>query len=92
MKRQATGLLTALCTLALAGPAFAIDARIRGQLEKLTPEERLEQRCDMEAMDRIGLENHTLSKRAKDLGSAAVLLALLFCGAVWVAALVARFG
>ena len=54
MKRQATGLLTALCTLALAAPAFAIDARIRGQLEKLTPEERLEQRCDMEAMDRIG--------------------------------------
>ncbi len=54
MKRQATGLVTALCTLALAAPAFAIDARIRGQLEKLTPEERLEQRCDMEAMDRIG--------------------------------------
>ena len=30
-----------------------MDARIRSQLEKLTPEERLEQRCDMEAMDRI---------------------------------------
>ena len=54
LKRQATGLLTALCALALAAPAFAIDARIRSQLQKLTPEERLEQRCDMEAMDRIG--------------------------------------
>ena len=54
MKRQATGLLAALCALTLASPAFSIDARIRGQLEKLTPEERLEQRCDMEAMDRIG--------------------------------------
>ena len=56
MKRQAIGLL-ALCTLALAplslSPAFAIDARIRSQLEKLTPEERLEQRCDIEAMDEI---------------------------------------
>lgn len=56
MKRQAIGLL-ALCTLALAplalSPAFAIDARIRSQLEKLTPEERLEQRCDIEAMDKI---------------------------------------
>ncbi len=54
MKRQAIGLVTALCTLTLAAfPAMAIDARIRGQLEKLTPEERLEQRCDIEAMDRI---------------------------------------
>jgi hypothetical protein len=54
LKRQAIGLVTALCTLTLAAfPAMAIDARIRGQLEKLTPEERLEQRCDIEAMDRI---------------------------------------
>ena len=57
MKRQAPGLLVALCTLALAplgtSPALAIDARLRSQLEKLTPEERLEQRCDMEAMDQI---------------------------------------
>ncbi|AOF89642.1 hypothetical protein BSY16_1912 [Sinorhizobium sp. RAC02] len=57
MKRQATGLVCALCTLALAplvaSPAKAIDARIRSQLQKLTPEERLEQRCDMEAMDKI---------------------------------------
>lgn len=57
MKRQARGLFTALFTLALAplcaDPALAIDARIRGQLEKLTPEERLEQRCDIEAMDQI---------------------------------------
>lgn len=44
------------------------------------------------AIDRVGPQWHLLSKRAKDLGSAAVLLALLFCGAVWVAALVARFG
>lgn len=57
MKRQATGLTAALCTLALAplvaSPAMALDARIRNQLQKLTPEERLEQRCDMEAMDKI---------------------------------------
>ena len=54
MKRQLTGLLTAFCALTLATPAFSIDARIRGQLEKLAPDERLEQRCDMEAMDKIG--------------------------------------
>lgn len=43
------------------------------------------------AIDRIGPEWHELSRQAKDLGSAAVLLSLLFCGAVWTAALVHRF-
>ena len=35
------------------------------------------------AIDRISLENHRLSKRAKDIGSAAVLVALLNVLAVW---------
>ncbi len=39
------------------------------------------------AVDRIGTEWHVLSKRAKDIGSAAVLLTLLWCGAVWVGAI-----
>ena len=43
------------------------------------------------AIDRIGPELHDLSKRAKDMGSAAVLLSLLLCGAVWAAALFQRF-
>ena len=43
------------------------------------------------AIDRIGPEWHALSKIAKDLGSAAVLLALLLCGGVWIAAIHARF-
>ena len=34
-------------------------------------------------VDRISFQNHSLSKRAKDYGSAAVLLALLLCGAIW---------
>ena len=42
------------------------------------------------AIDRIGPEWHDLSKRAKDMGSAAVLLALLLCGGIWVAAIVQR--
>ena len=44
------------------------------------------------AIDRIGPEWHALSKRAKDTGSAAVLLSLLLCGAVWGAALWQRLG
>lgn len=39
------------------------------------------------AIDRIGPEWHDLSKRAKDMGSAAVLLSLLLCGGIWAAAL-----
>lgn len=37
-------------------------------------------------VDRISFELHDLSKRAKDLGSAAVMMALLLCGGVWAAA------
>jgi diacylglycerol kinase (ATP) len=43
------------------------------------------------AIDRIGPEWHDLSKRAKDMGSAAVLLSLLLCVGVWLAAAWARW-
>ena len=43
------------------------------------------------AIDRIGPEWHDLSKRAKDMGSAAVLLSLLLCVGTWGAALWSRF-
>jgi diacylglycerol kinase (ATP) len=43
------------------------------------------------AIDRIGPEWHSFSKTAKDLGSAAVLLSILLCGGVWLAALWQRF-
>ena len=43
------------------------------------------------AIDRVGPEWHDLSKRAKDMGSAAVLLSLLLCVGVWSAAVHARF-
>ena len=39
------------------------------------------------AIDRVGPEWHHLSKRAKDMGSAAVLLSLLLCLGIWVSAL-----
>ena len=43
------------------------------------------------AIDRIGPEWHDLSKRAKDMGSAAVLLSLLLCAGTWALALFQRF-
>ena len=44
------------------------------------------------AIDRIGPEFHELSGRAKDLGSAAVFVALVLCAGGWIAALVSRLG
>lgn len=44
------------------------------------------------AIDRVGPEWHELSKRAKDMGSAAVLLSLLLCGGTWAAAIWSRWG
>lgn len=43
------------------------------------------------AIDRVSPEWHELSRRAKDLGSAAVLLALLLCALTWLSALWSRF-
>lgn len=39
------------------------------------------------AVDRISLDLHDLSRRAKDLASAAVFLSVLLCGGIWMTAL-----
>lgn len=44
------------------------------------------------AVDRVSYELHPLSKRAKDIASAAVLLSTTTCAAIWLAALWQRFG
>jgi diacylglycerol kinase (ATP) len=36
------------------------------------------------AIDRISFDHHDLSKRAKDFGSAAVMLALLIAALLWI--------
>lgn len=43
------------------------------------------------AVDRISYDLHELSKRAKDIASAAVLLAAVFCGTLWASLLWLRF-
>jgi diacylglycerol kinase (ATP) len=48
--------------------------------------------CGVEtAIDRIGPEWHALSKKAKDMGSAAVLVAVVLSACIWAAALYTRF-
>jgi len=43
-------------------------------------------------VDRVSYDWHELSKRAKDIGSAAVLLSLFNCAGIWLAALLHHFG
>ncbi|MFZ5876532.1 MAG: diacylglycerol kinase [Nitrospirota bacterium] len=43
------------------------------------------------AVDRVGPDRHALSKKAKDVGSAVVLLALVNAGAIWLLILLPRF-
>ena len=43
------------------------------------------------AIDRVGPQWHDLSKRCKDLGSAAVLLSILVCMGIWLSALIIKF-
>lgn len=38
-------------------------------------------------VDRVSFERHELSKRAKDIASAAVLMALVLAGGIWLSAL-----
>ena len=42
-------------------------------------------------VDRIGAERHTLSGRAKDIASAAVMFALIFLAVVWLSIAWSRF-
>ncbi len=39
-------------------------------------------------VDRVSLDDHSLAKRAKDIGSAAVMLSLLNVGVIWLLVLV----
>ncbi|MDF5528294.1 diacylglycerol kinase, partial [Vibrio parahaemolyticus] len=42
-------------------------------------------------VDRIGIERHELSGRAKDIGSAAVMVALAFAAFTWLYILASRY-
>jgi diacylglycerol kinase (ATP) len=42
-------------------------------------------------VDRVSFDWHDLSKRAKDIASAAVLLSLLLCAGVWLMVIAQRF-
>lgn len=81
--RQEVWLVLALIPLALLLPAGGIGkALMIGSMLLVLIVELLNSAIEA-VVDRVSLENHLLSARAKDIGSAAVLMALLNVVAVW---------
>lgn len=82
--RQELTLTACLVPLALLLPCGAVDRlMLIGSAIQVLIVELLNSSIEA-AVDRISFEHHGLSKRAKDYGSAAVMLALLICAMVWV--------
>ena len=81
--RQETLLATLMIPLALILPSGGIGkAMMIGSVLLVLIVELLNSAIEA-AVDRISLDHHRLSKRAKDIGSAAVLIALLNVLATW---------
>jgi diacylglycerol kinase (ATP) len=89
--RQETWFAVVLAPLAFwLGRSWVEVAMLAGSLVLVLIVELLNSGIEA-AIDRVSFELHDLSKRAKDLASAAVFLSLLLCGAVWSAAVWSRF-
>ena len=81
--RQETLLATLMIPLALILPSSGIGkAMMIGSVLLVLIVELLNSAIEA-AVDRISLDHHRLSKRAKDIGSAAVLIALINVLATW---------
>jgi diacylglycerol kinase (ATP) len=82
--RQELALTACLLPVALLLPFGAVERlMLIGSLVLILIVELLNSSVEA-AIDRISLEHHGLSKKAKDYGSAAVTLSLLICVMVWV--------
>lgn len=81
--RQEVVLALALIPLALFLPASAVGKAMMIASVLLVLIVELLNSAVEAAIDRISLEQHRLSKRAKDIGSAAVMLALVNVLIVW---------
>jgi diacylglycerol kinase (ATP) len=82
--RQELTLAACLVPLALLLPFGAVERlMLIGSVVMVLIVELLNSSIEA-AIDRISVEHHGLSKRAKDYGSAAVTLSLVICVMVWV--------
>lgn len=84
--RQETWLVIVAAPLAFwVGQGWVQIALLLGSLLLLLIVELLNSAIEA-VVDRVSFERHELSKRAKDIASAAVLMALLLAGGIWAAA------
>lgn len=91
--RQEAILAAVLLPLALLLPALALVERLLmvGAVLLVLIVELLNTAVEA-AIDRHSFEINPLAKRAKDLGSAAVLMTLLLAAAIWIAILWSHYG
>ena len=87
--RQEVMLALVLIPLALFLPAGAVGKALMVASVLLVMIVELLNSAVEATVDRISLENHMLAKRAKDIGSAAVLLSLINLAVVWGLVLIA---
>lgn len=88
-RQEAVAALFLLPLAAWLGQSWIEIALLAGSVIALMVVELLNTAIET-AIDRVGPEWHDLSKRAKDMGSAAVLLSLVFCLGVWITSLYHR--
>lgn len=81
--RQETLLAAVLVPVALLLPASAVERALLVATVLLVLVVELLNTGVEVAIDRISFEHHSLSRRAKDIGSAAVLVALVTMASVW---------
>jgi diacylglycerol kinase (ATP) len=81
--RQEVWLAAVLVPLAFFLPASAIGKALMVASVLLVLMVELLNSAIEATVDRVSLEHHRLAKRAKDIGSAAVMISLLNVGAVW---------
>lgn len=83
---------TVLVAVAVALPATLVQtALLLGAVLLVLVVELLNSAVEA-TVDRISLEHHELAKKAKDLGSAAVFVALVNCAVIWGLVLYDLFG
>jgi len=90
--RQETWLAVVLVPLSfLVGRGWVETALLAGSVLLVMIVELLNSAVEA-TVDRVSFETHSLSKRAKDIGSAAVMVSLVLCAGIWVGALWHRWG
>ena len=81
--RQEVALAAVLVPVAAVLPASPVErALLIGSVLLVLVVELLNSAIEA-AVDRISLDDHALARQAKDMGSAAVLVSLVGCAAVW---------